>query len=139
MERIVNRRLLSFLETNHLLSNSQTGYRRNRSTEDQLVLLAQEIEDAFQEKKKVLAVFVDLSKAFDKVWKTGLLRKLAACGVSGNMFHWVRNFLSQRKARVKLEGKLSHLVKLGEGIPQGGVISPTLFLVFIDDIMRGVP
>ena len=64
MERMVNRRLLNYLEFNQLLDRSQTGFRRNRNTTDQIVYLAQEIENAFQ----VLAVFVDLTKAFDKVW-----------------------------------------------------------------------
>ena len=69
MERMVSTRLLKDLEENHLLSNTQSAYRKNRSTEDQLVYLAQQIENAFQEKKKLLSVFVDLTKAFDKVWK----------------------------------------------------------------------
>ena len=74
MAKLVNSRLLNYLESNQLISRIQTGYsERNRNTEDQLVLLAQEIENAFQEKKKVLTVFVDLSKAFNKVWKKGLL------------------------------------------------------------------
>ena len=139
MERLVNGRLLNYLEANQLLNNYQTGYRKNRSTEDQLILLAQEIENAFQEKKKVIAVFVDLSKAFDKVWKKGLLLKLATCGINGNMFYWIKNLLNQRTARVKVDGKTSHIVKLCEGVPQGGIISTTLFLVFINDIMNKVP
>ena len=67
LERIINKRLIWHLESNSVLASTQTGYRQFRSTEDQLALLTQEIEDAFQEKKKVLAVFFDLSKAFDKV------------------------------------------------------------------------
>ena len=99
MERMVNTRLLKHLEENHLLSNTQSAYRKNRSTEDQLVYLAQEIENAFQEKKKVLAAFVDLTKAFDKVWKEGLLLKLLNKKVEGKMYHWIRDFLQYRTAR----------------------------------------
>ena len=69
LERMVNRRLINHLESNNVLSPTQTGYRKYRSTEDQFVYLAQNIEDAFQEKRKVLAVFFDLSNAFEKVWK----------------------------------------------------------------------
>ena len=134
MERMVNTRLLKHLEENHLLSNTQSAYRKNRSTEDQLVYLAQELENAFQEKKKVLAAFVDLTKAFDKVWKEGLLLKLLNKKVEGKMYHWIRDFLQHRTARVKLDRKISHQVTLQQGVPQGGVISPTLFLIFIDDI-----
>lgn len=69
--------------------------------------------------------------AFDKVWKQGLLLKLLTAGVAGNMFSWIRSFLCHRTAKVKLEGSMSHTVKIREGVPQGGVISPTLFLAFI--------
>ena len=136
MERIVNTRLLWYLESQSILIPTQSGYRQHHSTEDQLAYLAQDIENAFQEKKKVLAVFFDLSKAFDKVWKEGLLLKLLEVGIQGKMFRWIRDFLYQRKARVKLDGTISNLVKLREGVPQGGVLSPTLFLVFINGIVK---
>ena len=67
MERVINRRLVSFLESHGILSSTQTGNRKYRGTENQLALLAQEIENAFQEKRKVVAVFFDMTKAFDKV------------------------------------------------------------------------
>ena len=69
MERVITCRLTWFLETNNVFSPSQTGYRQHRSTEDQLALLTQDIENSFQEKRKLLAVFFDLSKAFDRMWK----------------------------------------------------------------------
>jgi len=134
MERMVNTRLTKHLEENNLLSNTQSAYRKNRSTEDQLVYLAQEIENAFQEKKKVLAVFIDLKNAFGKVWKSGLLLKLLNKKVEGKMYRWIHDFLLHRTARVKVDGKTSRRVTLPQGVPQGGVISPTLFLIFIDDI-----
>ena len=118
-----------------MLSPTQTGYRKHRSTEDQLAHLAQNIEDAFQEKRKVLAAFFDLSNAFDKVWKEGLLVKLLRTGMRCKMYMWIQNFLFARTARVKLEGILSKKVCLREGVPQGGVLSPTLFLVYINDIL----
>jgi hypothetical protein len=129
LERIVNKRLLWHLESNSILADTQSGYRQHHSTEDQLAYFTQNIEDAFQEKKKVLAVFFDLSKAFDTVWKEGLLLKLMRAGVGGKMYRWLSGFLFQRTARVKLDGKLSRQVKNREGVPQGGVISPTLFIV----------
>ncbi|KAK7094328.1 hypothetical protein V1264_007968 [Littorina saxatilis] len=139
LERVINRRLLYFLEDRNILSPTQTGYRRHRSTEDQLALIAQDIENAFQEKKKVVAVFFDLTKAFDKVWREGLLLKVLESGVSGRMFRWIRGFLHERSARVKLDGHLSHSVKMREGVPQGGVISPTLFLLYINNITTVLP
>ena len=121
-------------EKNGLLSPSQSGFRKNRSTEDQVTLLTQDIENGFQQKMKTLAVFVDLTKAFDKVWKEGLLFKLLRKRVCGNMYSWIQSYLFQRSARVRLDGQTSSSVKIREEVPQGGVISPTLFIIFIDDI-----
>ena len=73
-------------------------------------------------------------KAFDNVWKEGLLFKLLRKRVCGNMYLWIQSFLFQRSARVKLDGQTSSSVKTREVVPQGGVISPTLFIIFIDDI-----
>ena len=135
LERMINRRLINHLESNNVLSPTQTGYRKHRSTEDQLAHLAQNIEDAFQEKRKVLAVFFDLSNAFDKVWKEGLLVKLLRTGVRSKMCMWIQHFLFARTARAKLDDIFSKKVCLREGVLQGGVLSPTLFLVYIDDIL----
>ena len=118
-----------------MLSPTQTGYRNHRSTEDQLAYLAQNIGDVFQEKRKVLAVFFDLSNAFDKVWKEGLLVKLLRTGVRSKMYMWSQHFVFARTTRVKLDGILSKKVCFREGVPQGGVLSPTLFLVYINDIL----
>ena len=125
LERMINRRLINHLESNNVLSPTQTDYRKHRSTEDQLAYLSQNIEDAFQEKKKVLAVFFNLSNAFDKVWKEGLFVKLLRTGVRSKMYMWIQYFLFARTARVKLDGILSKKkVCLREGVPQGGVLFP---------------
>ncbi|BFY98463.1 hypothetical protein BsWGS_01503 [Bradybaena similaris] len=139
MERMVNTRLMKHLEEKHLIANPQTAYRKNHSTEDQLIYLAQEIENAFQDKKKMLAVFIDLTKAFEKVWKKGLLLKLLNNKVEGKMFLWIRDFISYRTARVKIDGKLSNKIDTRQGVPQGGVISPSLFLIYINDIIKELP
>nr|KAG5689677.1 hypothetical protein BaRGS_026792 [Batillaria attramentaria] len=73
MERMVNRRLQYHLEKNSLMNPTQYGFRKNRNTENQITLLTQDVENGFQQKMKSLAVFVDLTKAFDKVWKEALL------------------------------------------------------------------
>ena len=139
MERIVNRRLMFHLETGKNISEEQAGFRQFRSTEDQVTYLSQEIEDAFQEKKVLFATWIDLQKAFDKVWTDGLLVKAQRCGVGGRMYKWITSFLHNRKARVTVDGKLSRKFLLQHGVPQGGVISPTLFLIFIDDLIKKLP
>ena len=121
MERGITRRLTCFLETNNVFSPSQTGYRQHRSTEDQLALLSQDIEISFQEKRKLLAVFFDLSKGVEK----GLQWKLLIAGVSGQMYRWISSFLYHKMSRIKLDGSLSREIRLKEGVPQGSVLSPT--------------
>ena len=92
-----------------------------------------------RERKKIVAVVYDLSKAFDKVWRDGLLLKVLQAGVSGRMYTWIRCFLHDRSARVKVDGHLSDSVKMREGVPQGVVVSRTLFLVYINNITTVIP
>ena len=139
MERIINHRMMWYLESNHILADEQAGFRKCHSTEEQATHISQEIEDAFQDKKHVMAVWIDLQKAFDKVWKDGLLRKMRDCNLKDRMYRWVKSYLHNRKARVQLDGCLSRKVLLRHGVPQGGVISPTLFLIFINDLMKELP
>ena len=139
LERMINTRLTWHLETNGIITNEQAGFRPNRSTEDQAAYIAQSIEDGFQAKQHTLAVWIDMEKAFDKVWKDGLRLKLQKSGVSGCMYRWISQYLDNRKARVQMNGFYSRKKTLREGVPQGGVLSPTLFLVFINDIMQDLP
>ena len=136
MERLINTRLTWYLEKEKILIPNQAGFRQHRSTEDQATYLAQEIEDAFQEKKLTLAVWVDLEKAFDKVWKKGLRLKMIRYGIRGQMLKWIGQYLTNRRARVQNQRRQSKKRIIKEGVPQGGVLSPTLFVIFMNDIME---
>ena len=138
-ERVITRRLTWFLETSNVFSPSQTGYSQHRSIEDQLALVTQDIENSFQEKRKLLAFFFDLSKAFDRVWEKRLQWKLLRAGVSGQMYQWISSFLCHRVARVKLDGSLSREIRVSEGVLQESILSPTLFLLYVNDIVNTLP
>ncbi|KAK3760362.1 hypothetical protein RRG08_030623 [Elysia crispata] len=139
MERMVNTRLTWYLENNNILIEEQAGFRKGRCTEDQITLISQSIEDGFQEKKNTVAVWIDMEKAFDRVWKKGLSYKLQKYGITGKMHQWITEYLRKRKARVKIQEHLSRCHTLKEGVPQGSVLSPTLFSIYINDIQSVIP
>ena len=133
-ERMVNRRLYWFLETTNNLGKNQAGFRKGRSTVDQLFRITQRIHDGFQSKKNTLAVFVDLQQAYDRVWRKGLLMKLEDIGIHGNLYRWIKFYLVDRTIQTKMNDALSSKEVLEEGLPQGSCLSSTLFLVFIKDL-----
>ena len=139
LERMINTRLSWHLEKENFFAAEQAGFRHHRSTEDQVTYIAQKIEDGFQDKQHTLTVWIDLEKAYDRVWKDGLRLKLKRCGVHGHMYRWISQYLINRKARVHINGEFSRKKTLREGVPQGGVLSPTLFLIFINDIIKDLP
>ena len=139
LERIINTRLKWFLETEKLFVPQQAGFREHQCTEDQTTYLAQEIEDGFQRKKQTLSVWIDLQKAFDKVWTDELLLKLRRCNISGNMFKWIKSYTHNRRARVVIDNNRSKKILLRHGVSQGGVLSPTLFIVFMNDLVKQLP
>ena len=139
IERIINKRLQTYLESENILGQEQAGFRQYKSTDDQTTHLSQALEDAFQPKKVTLAVFVDLQRAFDKVWNDGLLVKLLRFGVSGRMYKRTNSYLYNRRARVLVDGKLEQKILLRQGVPQGGVLSSTLFILYMNDLVLELP
>ncbi|VDO16152.1 unnamed protein product [Rodentolepis nana] len=136
MERMVNRRLTCFLDTNNILRSGQAGLRPQRSTNQQVATFSQHIKDALDARNTLTAVFVDFKSAYDLVWKEKLILKLAKIGIKHNMLNWVKAFIGQRSCKVRYENALSKSNLLQTGLPQGAVTSCTLFNVFINDTVE---
>ena len=116
------------------------SFRPGDSTTNQLLYLVNEIHMAFDGPKslEVRAVFLDISKAFDKVWHDGLLFKLNQNGINGSLLKLFENYLHNRKQRVVVNGSYSDYSSIESGVPQGSVLGPLLFLVYINDLERNI-
>lgn len=134
MERLVTNRLMWYLEKYNLLSNVQSGFRKGRNAIDHIVRLQDLISRHQKNKGYVLAVFIDFEKAFDMVWRKGLLLKLKSFSINGRMFNWIADFNTDRTFQVRVGDTLSSIHKLENGTNQGSMISPELFLCMIDDL-----
>jgi ribonuclease HI len=138
MERVLANRLTYCMESRGLLSHMQAGFRGNRSVEDQLLRLSQSIEDGFQEKKKTVLAIFDYAKAYDRVWRPGLLWKMTQMGLGNRLIRWTQEWFASRRAWVELNGVTSDGADMVQGLPQGAVLSPLLFLIYINDLAEEV-
>ena len=139
VERMYNTRLRYFLETKNLLDPNQCGFRQNRSTTDNVLRLVQSIQKGFPRKKYTLAVYLDITAAFDRVLKPALKYRLHTLGLRGHLPKFILNFLENRTFKVRCGKTFSDPVSQDQGLPQGSVLSPTLFLVAINDMFKDMP
>ena len=121
---MVAKRLTSHLENGNPLEDSQSGFRKNRYTLDQLTKLESEINHAFMERKVIAAVYLDLEKAFDLMWTTGTIMQLSKFGIDGRMLKWIHNFLVDRKIQVRVGNETSDQHTLENGCPQAVLSVP---------------
>lgn len=134
IEKIIYLRLYNFLDHHNLITSSQFGFRPNHSTIHPMILLSNFVSKAFNEKKHVLAIFCDLRKAFDTVNHDILLRKLHKIGIRGMALNWFENYLCNRKQFVTINNINSSLLDIVLGVPQGSILGPLLFLIYINDL-----
>ena len=136
MEKMVVERLRYIVEKEHLISNSQHGFRTGKSTQDSVTILEAYIIDAMNRRETCIVIYVDLSAAFDRVWHMAILRKLVGMGIKGRIIGWLQSYLSDRSFRVWLEGEVSIEQKIRSGVRQGAILSPFLFNVLLNDLSK---
>jgi len=136
MEKMVAARLEYELEMKEKLRCTQGGFRKRFSTLHQISILESKIKTALCTKQICITVFFDLTQAYDKVWRMGLLYKLVQMGIRGHMLGWLREYLSDRKFSVFYEGENSEYREANSGLPQGSALSPLLFNVMTADMPK---
>ncbi|GFS82381.1 probable RNA-directed DNA polymerase from transposon X-element [Trichonephila clavipes] len=136
LERMVNARFVYELEKNKCIPLFQSGFRKGRSTLDNIIQLESKIRNAFVRRNHLVSIFFDIEKAYDRTWRYGILRTLFNFGFRGNLPTFIKMFLNLRTFRVRLGGTLSAPFTQAEGVPQGSILSVTLFICHISSILN---
>ena len=132
-EKIMYKYVVNFLDINNILYHNQFGFRSSHSTNHAIITLVDKVAKALDTGKIVVGVFLDLKKAFDTVDHSILLEKLYTHGLRGNIYKWFKSYLSNRKQFVAYNGKESTKKYVTHGVPQGSVLGPLLFIIYMND------
>lgn len=134
LEKVVYTQIKKYIEDNKILMTNQSGFRVNHSCETAIQFTVTKLKEILDDDKYIVAVFLDLKRAFETVDRSLLLQKLSLYGIDGNVLLWFKSYLENRGQRVKIGSVFSDVKNINVGVPQGSILGPLLYLLYINDI-----